>query len=246
MDYHVDYNCKLASESADICLGVSDDITKKLLKYNRNSFTIQHGYSEYTSERKPLPVRPEKYKALYVGNLLMIYVNWIWLHALVKKNPDTHFYFAGSYDVGNLNPQLNKNTRQEVDRIAKNKNVTLLGEISSSDIHGYLQDADILFFAYRSEEFPEILSNSHKIMAYLGSGKPIISHNIRAYEKTESLIYMVRTLEEYLRMFDNVKSNLTQYTNDLVTQKRKAWALDNTYEKQIQRIESLISKIIHE
>lgn len=241
MDYHVDYQNKIASRTADLCLGVTDGIVSKLLKYNPRSFFINHGYTPVDCGRKFLPPAKEKVKALYTGNLLMVYVNWPWLKALVKNNPDVHFYMAGSYDVGNLNPALNRKTRKEVDEISQSPNVSLLGECSPVEIQGYMLDADILYFAYRSNEFPEILANSHKIMAYLGSGKPVVCHHIKQYASPDPLLYMSSTLEEYLETFERIKRNLALYNSDELINKRKAWAMDNTYLRQIERIDQLIT-----
>lgn len=245
MDFHTDYQIAAASSSAHICLGVTTGIVEKMKPFNRDSFFVQHGYAPVPPQAASLPAITQRHKALYTGNLLMPYVQWSWLHALVESHPDVHFFFVGSYGRGNLNEHGNATSLAHVEKIAQHNHVTLLGESTPGQMQSYLQQADVLFFAYRSNEFPEILANSHKIMAYLASGKPIVCHVIAEYIAQGDLLYMSSTQEDYLTCFHNVLAQPELYQSKAASERRIAWANSNTYAKQIRRIEQLIQSHGH-
>jgi glycosyltransferase involved in cell wall biosynthesis len=243
MDFHTDYQIKSASVSADLCLGVTSGIVAKMKPYNPHSYFVQHGYAAVKPEPAKFPDTTQTIKALYTGNLLMPYVQWSWLHALVEANPEVHFFLVGSYGQGNLNEHTNTAALEEVKKIARHTHVTLLGECTPGQMQSYLQQADVLFFAYRSAEFPEILANSHKIMAYLASGKPIVSHHIAEYQGQSDLLYMCKTLEDYLHTFREVIEQPETHGAEMKKEKRQAWAENNAYLMQIHRVEKLIQAI---
>jgi glycosyltransferase involved in cell wall biosynthesis len=236
MDFHTDYQIKIASQTAHLCLGVTSGIVEKMRPYNLQSHFIQHGYAPVTAQSADLPNVQERTKALYTGNLLMPYIQWPWLHALVKANPEVHFFFAGSYNKGNLNEHLNDQSLKEVKTIAENVNVTLLGECTPPHMQSYFQQVDLLYFAYRSQEFPEILGNSHKIMAYLASGKPIVCHTILEYKNHPHLLHMADSETSFIEQFQSVVAKLPLHRSPEQVAARQKWALDNTYDQQIMRI----------
>ncbi len=243
MDYHTDYQLAQACSTAHLCLGVTTGIVQKMQPFNRHSYFVQHGYAPVAEEAALLPDVPQVHRALYTGNLLMPYVQWSWLHALVKSNPDVHFFLAGSYSQSNLNEHSNPNALAEVEKIGRNANVTLLGECIPGQMQSYLRQADVLFFAYRSNEFPEILANSHKIMAYLASGKPIVSHIISEYVKHDNLLCMASNLDKYLHSFREVIEHPEIHRSAAAIERRTNWANSNTYEQQIRRIQNLIGQL---
>ncbi len=244
MDYHYDFQNKRACVSADLCLGVTSGIVNLMKPYNKHSYFVHHGYATPKVSDVSLPDRPEKFKALYIGNLLIPFINWKWINALVKDQPDVHFYFAGSYGKSNLSNSINEAALKEVNLLKREINVTFLGEKLPSEIYAYMNDADILFASYNAEEYPEILANSHKIMGYLGSGKPVVCHEIGEYLRNKDLLYMAKTEVEYLSLFNDVKNNLQEVSDEIHKNKRIAFAMQNTYLQQLQYIDNLILNVI--
>jgi glycosyltransferase involved in cell wall biosynthesis len=236
MDFHTDYQTAIASRSAHVNLGVTDGIVDKLRTYNRQAHFVQHGYAAVPAITCQLPTVQTTKKALYTGNLLMPFVNWAWLHALVASRPDVHFFLAGSYGLSNLNEHVNDHQLSEIQTIAQQSNVTLLGECAPSQMQDLFNQVDVLFFAYRSNEFPEILANSHKIMAYLASGKPIVCHHILQYSDQTDLLYMCDTLTKYVATFNHVIDHPEIYATTQLIEKRRSWAHQNTYAHQIERV----------
>jgi glycosyltransferase involved in cell wall biosynthesis len=243
MDYHTDYQTAIASRSAHLNLGVTDGIVDKLRTYNRKAHFVQHGYATVPAIPCQLPTVQTTKKALYTGNLLMPFVHWPWLHALVASRTDVHFFLAGSYGLSNLNEQVNDDQLREIQTIARQSNVTLLGECSPGQMQDLFTQVDVLFFAYRSNEFPEILANSHKIMAYLASGKPIVCHQILQYLNQPDLLYMCDTLDKYVATFKDVIDHPERYATSNLVEKRRDWALQNTYVHQIERVFQLTKSL---
>ena len=89
-------------------------------------------------------------------------------------------------------------------------------------------------------------TNSHKILEYLSTGKVIISSKIQAYESNSNLICMLQDYDNgaYLDLFDLTIKNIVHYNSTELQKKRIEFSLDNSYEKQINRIESYINKTL--
>ncbi|MEI2709146.1 MAG: hypothetical protein V9E96_09060 [Chitinophagaceae bacterium] len=84
-------------------------------------------------------------------------------------------------------------------------------------------------------------ANSHKILEYLSTGKVIVSTYL-SYYFNQTLFPMTGKGEEddYTALFSTVINNLEQYNNREEQIKRITYALENTYEKNIQKINQFI------
>lgn len=240
MDYHYNYQNERASASADVCLGVTSEIVDSMRVHNPHSYFVQHGHAEIHKSEVLLPKNSDKTRALYVGNLLIPFINWEWMQALISSQPEVNFYFVGSYDKGNLNNQVNPNRLKEVEKIGAQPNVILLGERSPSEIRSFFDQVDILFAAYDAEKHPKVLANSHKIMEYLGSGKPIICNQMNEYRDHHDLLYMVSSKNEFLAQFDWVRRHPDLVNSQELKTKRLAFASENSYANQVKRIDDIL------
>jgi hypothetical protein len=82
----------------------------------------------------------------------------------------------------------------------------------------------------------EQLSSPHKFMEYLASGKTIIATYTDEYNDTRDLLVMSKSNNEYIDLFKNVIANIHAYNTPYLAQKRKMFASENTYEKQVDKI----------
>jgi hypothetical protein len=87
-------------------------------------------------------------------------------------------------------------------------------------------------------------SNNHKLMEYLSSGKIVVSHFVETYADKRQLLMMCESYgnEQLAFNFKQVVSNLDFWNSKEKMEERIAFANDNTYEKQIQRIELLLDR----
>lgn len=244
MDYHVNYQNAIASKTAHLCLGVTHGIIDQMKPFNEYSYFIQHGYVETEKRNVILPATKLPYKALYVGNLLIPFINWEWMLELIAANSDVQFYFIGSIGKGNLNPFAGVDALENITKLKAYPNTILLGECSADEISSYSEQSDVLLAVYDSIKYPYITANSHKIMNYLGSGTPVVCNTFKEYDSNKSLLYMANTKKDFLIMFEHIKRNKSIYHSQELVKKRKQFAMENSYAKQVERIDSLIQKIV--
>lgn len=232
VDLNQNFEFKKAARSADVCFGVSAVLVEKLRQYNCNTYFINHGFKS-PDQNVNFNLRKHVTRGLkvgYTGNLDLKYIDWTILMAAINLNPDVFFYFAGPFD-----------SESDHIRFLKNQsNVILLGKIKSSEIASFLNQMDILVLCYRINEYPDQLTNSHKFMEYLGSGKPIVATYTEEYAKHSDCVLMAEHSSEWIDLFQYACQNIDQLMTADLVEKRKEIAFKNTYEKQIEKIENLL------
>jgi len=232
------------SKSSDICLCSSEVILHEMKKYNKTAFNIGHGVqnsddtiSISTEEKAELNTK-FKYKAAYVGNLSIKYLDWKTYYQIVKENDETAFYFIGPLGVSNLSKTIEINSHFNEIKLLPNS--IFLGEKPSTKILSYLKEMDILMMIYNTDKYKDQLSNPHKTLEYLASGKVVVSSWTEEYKNKLHLLEMVKSNKELPAKFQEVITNIDYYNSDEKQAKRRAFALKNTYDKKIQQIEQLI------
>jgi glycosyltransferase involved in cell wall biosynthesis len=234
VDLNQDFEFEKAAKTADLCIGVIQKIVTKQLQFNPKSYLIGHGVQMSKTEAKAI-VLPGKnqLKALYIGNLQMPYIDWELLLELVKEHIQVDFIFLGSD-----NHKINGEAKNKLFELT---NVYYLNQVGADSISNYLSSADLLLLAYTQKYYEEYAS-PHKMMEYLASGKMIIATWTEEYEKliNEELIEMSKSRKAYLNKFKSVIENLTDWNSEMKSEKRKSFALMNTYTKQIEKIEQLL------
>lgn len=238
--YHqVDMNqaaqVRWAASTADICFAVSDQIANKLRKYHRDVYKIQHGVQWMDSP----PTMPTEFSerldanrinAVYVGNLDIPYIDVDLLSSLVERFPQVLFHFIGTAkEDGRL--------RQVVGRAA---NVKWWGRVDSEWIPSILHRCDVLLVVYLAALYREQLANPHKIMEYLASGKTVVATYTDEYKSTKDLVEMVNDERNFVDAFSNVIRHIDHFNSEEKQDARRRYAKDNTYEKQLERINHLL------
>ncbi len=238
VDSTQDFQFEKACSTANLCLSVTSYINKRQKQFSKNSFFINHGYSLVinkilVSNNVLVEMKSNRVSAGYAGNLSIPYIDWGLLVKTIEQNPNVDFYFAGS------NPEILQI------KSSNYKNVFYVGVLNSEHLQRFYSQVDILILSYRHNDFPEQLSNPHKMMEYLASGKMIVATWTEEYTELHQrkLIMMNRTEEEYVNAFQKVIRNLDGYNNEARQQQRKDFALENTYEKQVNKIEQILIKL---
>ncbi len=235
------YRNKLAKNS-DICFGTTDYIVNELIKWNKNTFKISHGYNLITSETKKtsLLIKGKNIKVGYVGNLSIPYIRWDVLLEVVKANLECDFYFVGPNGKSNLSNDMCQT--DSFLKLKNLKNVFFTGAVNSEEIPSTLKQFDILLMCYDTEHYIEQLASPHKVLEYLGAGKVIVATFTSEYVNQSGLLEMVRDIREYSSLFTKVKSNLDFYNSDENIQRRVGFARDNSYKIQLNKIDTLTKK----
>lgn len=239
VDPSQDFNTSVAASTASFCICNTDLLKKRLGFHNARVFKINHGFNEI---RKPAKVKmpgSQSIKAVYTGNLAIPYIDWEIFYRLVIENPTVDFIFVGP----NFNDSCNSHDGVVSMKrtILTCKNVHAVGRVPAHMVHSYLMDADLLLICYQEKYQEDQVANTHKFMEYFGAGKIIVSTFTREYEGFRDIVEMGDTNDQIPAIFKTVVNNLSRYNSSEMIERRIAVAHENTYDKQIGRIEQIIS-----
>lgn len=230
VDLNQRFNLRQAAGSADICFCTTDLIRNQILPYNKKVYKIHHGttndaleYNYSISEKNGKAIQ-----SVYIGNLDMAFLDKELLKNLVSSFPEVCFRFIGPYNRDGETYQLLKSFT----------NIEWLGKRPASTIPSYLNDADVLLVLY-AEKYYNDQASPHKFMEYFASGRVIVSTYTDEYKDKRHLLVMADRQKDYLPVFRKVVENIEEYNSTGLQQSRKAFAEENAYEKQVDKIEKL-------
>lgn len=232
VDLNQEFNPAKAASTADICFCTTDYIKQVLDNYNKKVYKIRHGLA-VTSQTNNLTdnyrnkFRKGTVNAVYVGNLEMKYLDIDLLVQTVKEFPEVHFHFIGGY---NEKGRLRNLTKAQ-------SNITWWGKVDYSQIPVILKHADVLLVTYQASRYRDQAS-PHKLLEYLASGKTVVATYTDEYKDKRHLLEIVDDSNDYLNIFGKVIQNLDNYNNSEKQSQRIDYANDNTYDKQLERIET--------
>ncbi len=237
VDLNQNFELARAARSADLCLYVSSLIGKELRKHNLNTHFINHGFNDQRVASSVNLPGNNKIKVLYAGNLNMPYIDWKTLEVAVTHNPNVDFVFLGPLEIDLMERSSDWGN---FEKIYNQDHSYFIGKVNSDDLSNYYSSAHILIICYQ-EKYHHFQSNPHKMMEYLGSGKAIVATHTFSFTHIESpLIEMCNMNIEFTERLEKCISNLESYNSAKTRELRREIALDNTYERQIERIESKI------
>lgn len=234
-----------AASHADIIFGVTKEILEKYKDFDIPKYFINHGVSEYFFNKVP----GESNGSIRVGlsgNLLRPDIDHEILLRIIRENPRVVFEIWGSYDIGkaNLGGGAGESCRQFILSLQTLENVILHGSVSSEQLSAELNRMDAFLICYDVQKDQSKGTNYHKIMEYLSTGKVIISNNVTTYQGQSELIQMIKSRDnnnELPFMFKEIINELSQYNSAERQLNRVNYAVQNTYSKQLAKIENLIT-----
>jgi len=237
VDENQDFHPTVAAGTADIAFAINNSILETIQLYNKNSFLVPHSFQghlseqaskilsgEYQYKRPPGPL-----KVLYVGNLDNYYLDAALLEQVINENRDVEFVLVGPVDKDN---KLYK-------RLSALSHVKFTGKVSYKEIPGMLDEADGLMLVYNKT----FTHSSHKLLEYLASGKTIISTYMSEHAQTPSLVSMCQSHEDYPQHFKQVIAGIEENNSPDKMQARILFAMDNTYSRQLDKLEELIDNL---
>lgn len=238
---------------SDVILSVSKHSLAKLDYLKTPSFFINHGLSElYVNAAMNRTETPKKHNDIlqvcYIGNILINTLDRQVVINLVKTFKQVHFNFIGPYKNTDNNigfASMNKEDQLFIDFLQTSENVTLKGVMKGEEICKILDDFDLFFLCYKETPFFKN-DNSHKVLEYLSSGKVIVTSSLEYYKDVE-LMVMSETSDnsDIPFLFEKVIGNIEFWNAEITQKKRIEYAVKNSYENQIERIEEIISPLYH-
>lgn len=232
VDLNQNFQTKKAATTADICIGVIPKIVERLKHFNPMTYHIRHGVQEFPNNvAKILLPGQGTVKALYIGNLSMPHIDWDLIIYGAKKCPAIDFIFLGS----NMD-SINENIKNELKSFG---NIYFNPSVKAEFLPNFIQAADILLLIYKKEYFNNY-ATPHKMMEYLASGKPVISIYNKALEEYAGLIFMPQNMDHWVQTINQTVQNLGKLREQELSEFRRRFAEQNTYEKQIKRVENYL------
>ena len=236
VDLNQNFHVKEAASSADICFCTSDYILDEIKPYNSRVSKIHHGVNLFPkvdtlSVEQKNNFLHTNINATYIGNLNMQYLDVDLLAELVESFPNVQFQFVGGFQADTPLYKL----------CHKANNVLWWEKVDSELIPEILSSSDVVLVCYQEKYYID-QSSPHKIMEYLASGKVIAATYTDEYKDKKDLLEMANSSTEYVKLFKKVVENLDFYNSNKKQKHRIEFAQNNSYEKQLEKIISLLKQ----
>lgn len=237
--------------TANICLGISDTIVDVLKPTNKPVYFINHGLNRHfvkiassSLENLSISTKPiDKITIGYVGNLLMEAPDRKTMQQVVAAHPDVQFIFWGQYErKGNFVAHDSPEVFEFIKYLQSQPNVILRGAVHPAVLSEEIKAADMFWICWQLTNHKLWDgSNSHKILEYLSTGKPVVSHYMSTYRNSD-IIDMLPLKEntDYLTLFSRVLKRVKAGEPVDLRNKRILFSMENSYQLNIAKIEKLI------
>lgn len=232
VDFNQDFQFVKAVRTADVCFCSAEVIRQRMQPYNENVHKILHGFNECEPVAVTLP-GSSKIKAVYSGNLAIPYIDWTILTDAIISQPHVDFVFIGP-------GKEDSSFSHHMELLQKSENVFFLGRVDPCLLQGYYQAADVLLLCYQSRYQSTQVTSPHKMMEYLGSGRVIVTTFTSDFAPFASLLAMTRANNEYVALLRDVLMNLDRYNSAALSAQRKAFASDNSYSRQVEKMSEIL------
>ena len=194
------------------------------------------------------PAGPRKVRIGFSGNLLRPDIDRETFLKIVSDNPRILFECWGSYKLGqsNIGGAADEATAAFAAALLAQPNILLHGPVPSERLAKEIHRMDGFIICYDIHKDQSRGTNYHKVMEYLSTGKVIVSNNVTTYKDRPDLIQMVAERDDNRRLpalFSEVVANLAEYNSPEARNRRIAFARENTYPKQLDRIAAILEGI---
>jgi len=241
----------IMAQTSNLVFINSEILRANLEKFNQRVFKINHG-TDIDQLTKAIEFKPNlpgknKLKAGLVANFNHN-IDFDLIGKMAEENPTIDFIMIGPYRTNNLGI-TDQTIFKEIETLKKLSNVFFIGGIDSDQIKNYLDVLDINLVLYKESKTwsknntsrDGIIINPHKIMAYLFSGKLLVSSFIHEYcENYQEVIIMSKANSELPELIKKAASQIDYYNGPELIQKRIGVAIANSYDNQIKKIGTII------
>ncbi len=257
-----------SARGADVIFSVTAEILAKYKQYGLPAQFINHGVgADFLASGGALSTagdsaagalsfagdnagsgRPGLVRIGFSGNLLRNDIDRPTFLQIVRENPAVRFECWGSYKdrESNIGGVANDETRQFIAGLQASSNVVLHGPVPSGRLAKEIHGMDGFLICYDIKKDQSGGTNYHKVMEYMSTGKVIISNNITTYKDRPELVVMTAERDhnrELPALFTQVIARLDQYNAPAAQLTRAGFARDNTYSKQVDRIQAHLESI---
>ncbi len=235
-----------AASGAQYIFSTANEILKKYESYKVSKYFINHGISEAFLFNEKMLKTTATIRVGFSGNLLREDIDRNTLLKIITENPSILFECWGGYEfkdtnVGGANDSA---AVQFIETLKAKTNVILHGAVPADQLPAGLRRMDAFLICYDLTVENRNGPNYHKLLEYISTGKVVVSNYICVYKDMPQFVQMVSEAthnRELPALFQKVIGNLQFYNSPELEKQRIEFAKDNTYPKQIDRIEAILS-----
>ncbi len=227
--------------TADLVLSVSERILESVTAHAPSpvSAVISHGTGPEFEALARAEVSTQQMDGSihcgYFGNLDRPTINVDLLRAVARQHPDITFHYWGPFSEGSPLAAA----------LADCGNCLFHGALPKAELAKAAADMDCLLLSYQDHETESDRSNSHKFLEYFATGKVVVSSRMSIYADDPELVRMSGAVDDsdFCDVFSETVNTLGTHNAPERQMRRKALALQNTYPRNIARIDSILCQI---
>ncbi|MBF9059799.1 glycosyltransferase [Rhodobacterales bacterium HKCCSP123] len=227
VDLNQEFHPEVAARTADHVFCTTGWIKERLGAVRSDVRIVHHGVQsgpiDPSSEAGLFA--PDKVNCVYAGNLSMQYLDRELILRCAETYPTAIFHFFGGF----------KTEDEFRNRLAAHPNVRLHGKVDTRRMLPILSNADILMVTYQKAHFRD-QANPHKMMEYMMSGKVTVATYTGEYDRVGDLLVMCAPDADYVKLLGQVINDIEIWNTPELMNRRRAFAADNTYSRQLDRI----------
>jgi hypothetical protein len=180
----------------------------------------------------------------YLGNLQNKFIDTAIFETIIRENPTVEFHIIGPFvKESNLAGSGNKTWEDPfVEFLMSAANVSMYGSLMTARIAEILQTMDMFLLCYDTEKYADIVANPQKLIEYLSVGNVIVSGLLLDHSSNSDLVLMPKQNKDLPALFQKVLKDILSFNTDELRKKRIAFALDHTYEKQLLKLEKIVTE----
>jgi glycosyltransferase involved in cell wall biosynthesis len=244
-----------AIDKADALISISQVILDYYKDTLPPKLLLRHGLGPHFAEKARERLRTEDFatrggpgiRVGYTGNLLRPGMNTEVAMTIIRRHPEIEFHFWGPDGTkdNNVNDALYSVPAELlsfVEFLRQQENVYLHGVVAQQELADRLFEMDAFLFIYSPRREANGASNAHKLLEYISTGKVVIATHVSTYAGTDLMVMCGGGEEDRLpEIFDRTVEDLSFHNAKERQIGRISFALDNTYARQVERVEQFIT-----
>ena len=243
------------ANSADLTLCLSQSLLQQLTDVKSPKILFDHAlgnvFVDAGQRKKEIMGNTQfasgRIRCGYLGNLQNKYIDTAIFETIIRENPMVEFHIIGPFvKESNLAGSGNKTWEDPfVEFLMSAANVRMYGSLMTIRTAEILQTMDMFLVCYDTDKYAEIVANPQKVIEYFSVGNVVISSNLLDHRTNTDLILMSNQNKDLPAIFKQSVEDIANYNSEELRQRRIDLALSHTYQKQLRKLEKIISEHGH-
>jgi len=235
-----------SAKGADIIFSVTREILEKYRDHHLPGYLVNHGVDPRFLLNDDI-LKLSRVVIGFSGNLLRPDIDREVLLELIDENSQISFRFWGSFETSsaNLSGNSDGDTLAFIEKLKNRANVSLEGAVTTNELIAGYKDVSVFLICYDINKDQSKGTNYHKIMEFLATGRVIISNNVTSFAGRDDLLLMNESRSDnkgLVFLFKDVINKLDEYNSTGQVAVRRRYAAENTYRKQVERIDGILKQ----